>query len=121
MKPSNDTTYLDELRCEINKRYKKMKRHFKAQREWSAYYSEYMRQVGMQRCAMEDGKAEGLELGMAEGRVKGLAEGRAEGRAEGKEQDAIKMIEKGLDLEFIHEITEISLDKLQQMQKDKMQ
>jgi predicted transposase YdaD len=100
MKPSNDTTYLDELRCEINKRYKKMKRHLKVQREWSAYYSEYMRQVGMQHYAKEDGRAEGL--------------------AEGREQDAIKMIEKGLDLEFIHEITEIPLDKLQQMQKDKM-
>jgi predicted transposase/invertase (TIGR01784 family) len=45
-------------------------------------------------------------------------EGMAQGIAVGKEEDAIKMLKKGMKMELIQDITEIPLDKLQQMQKE---
>jgi predicted transposase/invertase (TIGR01784 family) len=97
-----DTIDLDEGLRQFTERYKKISGDLKIQQEYNAFYSEYMRQVGMRYCAIKEGRAEG----------------KAEGKAEAKEEYAIKMLKKGMDLELIQEITEIPLDKLQQMQKE---
>jgi predicted transposase/invertase (TIGR01784 family) len=89
-----NTIDLDEGLRQFTERYKKVAGDLKVQQEYNAFYSEYMRQVGMRYCAIK------------------------EGRAEGKEEDAIKMLKKGMDLELIQDITDIPLDKLQQMQKE---
>ena len=65
---------------------------------------------------MNEAKRKGLAAGLAEGRTKGLAEGRAEGRAEGKAEEkkeiAKKMKEKGLDIELIQELTNLTKDEI---------
>jgi predicted transposase/invertase (TIGR01784 family) len=101
-----DTIDLDEGLRQFTERYKKISGNQKIVQEYNAFYSEYMRQVGMRYCAIKEGKAIGI------------AEGRAEGIAEGKEQTARKLLERGLTLELIQEATDIPLDKLQQMQNE---
>ncbi|MBO5753203.1 MAG: hypothetical protein J6S69_05845, partial [Proteobacteria bacterium] len=53
----------------------------------------------------KDGKAEGFKDGKAEGFKDGEAKGFKDGEAEGKAEVARKMVAKGVDIEFIVEIT----------------
>jgi len=55
------------------------------------------------------------ERGEAEGLAKGKAEGKAEGLAEGKLATARKMKEKGLAVEMIAEVTELSLETIESL------
>ena len=63
-----------------------------------------------------EGRAEGKAEGLAEGRIEGKAEGRAEGRAEGKLDQALntarKLYYKGMNLEEIAELTDLSIEQL---------
>ena len=76
-----------------------------------------------ERIGREEGIAIGEEKGIVKGIVKGTAIGiekgkvigREEGREEANIETAKKMKEKGLDLELIHEITGLSLDKIQEL------
>jgi predicted transposase/invertase (TIGR01784 family) len=97
-----DTIDLDEGLRQFTERYKKVAGDLKVQQEYNAFYSEYMREVGIRHCAMKEGREQG----------------RAEGIAVGKEQTARKLLENGLTLELIQIATDIPLDKLQQMQRD---
>ena len=60
----------------------------------------------------KDGFAEGHAEGHAEGRAEGLAEGTRNGRRLEKIESAKKMLEKGIDIKTILEITELSEDDL---------
>ena len=61
--------------------------------------------------AMEEGRAEGRAKGLAEGRAEGREEGRAEGRAEGERAKALEiarqLIQKGMPVAEVAEITGI--------------
>lgn len=63
-------------------------------------------------------EARGRAEGLAEGRSEGLAEGRVKGLAEGREAVAIKLLHKGKSLDEIHELTEIPLERIQQLAKE---
>lgn len=52
---------------------------------------------------------------MNEARRKGLAEGKSEGKAEEKKKIAKKMKEKGLSIELIQEITNLSLEEIESL------
>lgn len=60
---------------------------------------------------IDTAKEEAMEEGRAEGRAKGLAEGRAEGRAEGERAKALEiarqLIQKGMPVAEVAEITGI--------------
>ena len=58
-----------------------------------------------------EGHAEGLEEGLAEGRVKGLTEGRVKEKLE----NAKRMKDKGCAIDFIAEITGLSLVEIEQL------
>lgn len=66
-----------------------------------------------------EGRAEGLAEGLAEGRAEGLAEGRVKGLTEGrvkeKLENAKRMKDKGCALDFIAEITGLSLAEIEQL------
>ena len=49
---------------------------------------------------------------MNEAKRKGLAAGKAEGKAEEKKEIVKKMKEKGLDIEFIQELTNLTKDEI---------
>ncbi|RCK80802.1 MAG: putative transposase [Candidatus Ozemobacter sibiricus] len=76
-------------------------------REWTIQWKEQ---------GLAEGRAQGLEegrmQGLEEGRAKGRAEGRAEGQAEAKTEIARRMLEKGLDLPFIAEVTGLSIEEI---------
>ena len=60
-------------------------------------------------------REDGLEEGRAEGRAEGREEGRAEGRDEKAEDIALKMLRKGFSPEEIHDITELPIEKINQL------
>ena len=48
-------------------------------------------------------------------REDGLEEGRAEGRAEGREEVALKMLSRGFSPEEIHDMTELPIERINQL------
>ena len=65
-----------------------------------------------ERIGREKGYKEGLIKGYKKGIIIGIKEN---GKEEANIETAKKMKEKGLDLELIHEITGLSLDKIQEL------
>lgn len=66
---------------------------------------------------LAEGRAEGRVEGRAEGRVEGLAEGRAEGKQEATLEHAKKMLEKNIDINDISDITGLSIDEINSINK----
>ena len=67
----------------------------------------YAREEGL-----AEGRAEGKALGLAEGKAEGRAEGRAEGEAKARLEVAKKMLDKGMAVQEISEITGLSDEEL---------
>ena len=59
-----------------------------------------------------DGLADGLAEGRAEGRIEGRAEGRIEGKAEGKAEVALRMLDSGMDISQIAQLTGLSIEEV---------
>jgi len=64
---------------------------------------------------MIDGRAEGIAQGMAEGKEIGISEGMARGIAEGKISIARNLLTKGSTLEFISEVTGLSIEQIEKL------
>ena len=64
---------------------------------------------------MNEARRKGLAEGKAEGKAQGRAQGRTEGKAEEKKEIAKKMKEKGLSIELIQEITNLSLEEIESL------
>lgn len=58
---------------------------------------------------------QGEEKGFAKGEAKGKAEGRAEGAAEAKRQMVLSMIEMGMDISTISQVTGLTVEEVQSM------
>lgn len=65
----------------------------------------------------ERGKKKGLEEGKKVGLEQGKKEGMEEGLERGKKEVALELLKKGLDIELIMEVTNLSLDELKKLQK----
>ena len=65
-----------------------------------------------------DGKAEGIAEGKAEGIAEGEARGEAKGRAAGFASVALNMIKEKLPLSLIQKLTNLPLEKLQELSKE---
>jgi len=63
----------------------------------------------------------GLEHGMEKGREKGREEGIEKGIERAKMEDAKKMIMIGLDIETIHKVTELPIDKIKKLREKEVQ
>ena len=61
---------------------------------------------------LEEGEKKGIKKGLEEGEKKGIKKGRLEGREEEKLEIAKQMLAKGLDIEFICQMTGMSKTKL---------
>ena len=59
-----------------------------------------------------EGRAEGHAEGLKEGRAEGLKEGLEKGRAEEKIENAKKMKDKGSPLDFIADITGLTIEEI---------
>jgi len=68
--------------------------------------------------AKEEARAEGLAKGIAEGLAEGLIEGKAEGKAEEKKRIAITALLKGLDNQFVIELTGLSEEQIKELQEE---
>jgi predicted transposase/invertase (TIGR01784 family) len=64
----------------------------------------------------EMGRAEGIQLGLKKGKKEGLVEGKKEGLVEGKNQEKLliarKLLQTGIPLSEVAEITGLSVEQL---------
>ena len=65
----------------------------------------------------EEGITEGREKGRKEGKVEGREEGRKKGKIEAMMETAQKLLERKMNINDIQEITGISKERLENMQK----
>ena len=90
---------------------------------------EYARETGREE-GHKVGKEEGLKVGREEGREEGRKEGKEEGkeeglkegRAEGVKQNSFdiakRMLEKGIDIETISELTGLTAEEVSSLRKE---
>ncbi len=57
------------------------------------------------------------QLGERQGEQKGLEKGKEEGLQKGKEEAALKMLQKGMVVELISEITELPAERIAQLRQ----
>lgn len=57
-----------------------------------------------------------FKQGMAEGKQEGKLEGRLEGKLEGKKEDAVKMLEMGIQASLVEEVTGLSMAEIREWQ-----
>ena len=71
----------------------------------------------------EEGRKEGKEEGLKEGHKEGKEEGIKEGREEGAKQNscdiAKRMLEKGIDIETISELTGLTENEISELDRTK--
>ena len=68
--------------------------------------------------ARETGREEGREEGLKEGHKKGHAEGRAEGAKQKSFDIAQRMLEKGIDIETISELTGLTAEDVSRLKEE---
>ena len=78
---------------------------------------EYARESGREE-GREEGHKEGKEEGLKEGKEEGIKEGRAEGAKQKSFDIAKRMLEKGIDIETISELTGLTAEEVS-MLKDR--
>ena len=82
---------------------------------------EYSRESGREE-GHKVGKEEGLKVGREEGHKEGKEEGRKEGREEGVKQNSFdiakRMLEKGIDIETISELTGLTAEGVSRLKKE---
>ena len=66
---------------------------------------------------LDQGRRDGLEEGLEKGLEKGREEGIKVGTEENTKKLAVKMVEKGISIETISEITELSKEEIQDLIK----
>ncbi len=71
------------------------------------------------------GRIEGMEKGILKGRIEGLEQGLEQGRAElqrehdrTQREQVLKMLRKGISMDIIHDITNLSGDEIRTFQKN---
>ena len=85
---------------------------------------EYARETGRE-AGREEGLKEGHKKGHKEGKEEGLKEGHKKGRAEGREEGAKqksfdiakRMLEKGIDIETISELTGLTAEEVSRLKE----
>ena len=81
---------------------------------------EYARETGREE-GHKVGKEEGLKEGREEGHKEGKEEGRKEGREEGAKQKSFdiakRMLEKGIDIEIISELTGLTEKEISKLNR----
>ena len=82
---------------------------------------EYARETGREE-GHKVGKEEGLKVGREEGHKEGKEEGLKEGRAEGARQKSFdiaqRMLEKGIDIETISELTGLTAEEVSRLKEE---
>ena len=68
--------------------------------------------------ARESGREEGREEGHKEGKEEGIKEGRAEGAKQKSCDIAERMLEKGIDIETISELTGLTAEEVSRLKEE---
>lgn len=84
-------------------------------KEDRADYLRHMENLRYQRSVIMTGYDDGLQEGLAAGRAEGRAEGRVEGEKMKALQIAKKMLAKGLDMDSVMEMTNLTKEELEKL------
>ena len=86
---------------------------------------EYARETGREEGhkvgkeeGLKEGRKEGKEEGLKEGKEEGIKEGRAEGAKRNSCDIAKRMLEKGIDIETISELTGLTAEEVSSLRKE---
>ncbi len=77
-----------------------------------------MRTYNMTNAFVREGIAKGRIEGLEQGMEKGILKGLEQGQAENQREIAFKMLRKGMSMDIIHELTELSEDEIRAFQKN---
>ena len=87
---------------------------------------EYARETGREegreeghKVGKEEGRKEGKEEGLKEGKEEGIKEGREEGAKQNSCDIAKRMLEKGIDVETISELTGLTEKEISELDRTK--
>ena len=87
---------------------------------------EYARETGREegreeghKVGKEEGRKEGKEEGLKEGKEEGIKEGREEGAKQKSFDIAKRMLEKGIDIETISELTGLTEKEISELDRTK--
>ena len=75
---------------------------------------EYARESGREE-GLKEGHKEGKEEGLKEGKEEGIKKGRAEGAKRNSCDIAKRMLEKGIDIETISELTGLTVEEVSRL------
>ncbi|EPR27713.1 hypothetical protein I656_02648 [Geobacillus sp. WSUCF1] len=71
--------------------------------------------VSYEQRGLEKGIQQGIEQGLKQGLKQGMKQGRQEGIEEGKLDVVKRMLAKGYDVDTIHELTGLPIEKIERM------
>ena len=99
---------------------KELEKRLNEAKQNSGWRENYMLLLTREEERLAEGIAQGIAKGIAKGRAEGIAEGIAKGRAEGIAQGRLdekldiarQMRQRGIDDNFIHETTNLSLEEI---------
>ncbi|MGZ6254902.1 MAG: Rpn family recombination-promoting nuclease/putative transposase [Candidatus Chromulinivorax sp.] len=79
-------------------------------------------EAGALKRGLQQGLEQGLEQGLQQGLQKGLQQGIEKGLEQGKQEQqkevALKLLKKGMDINFIIELTNLSIEQIELLQKN---
>ncbi|KPC97342.1 flagellar assembly protein H [Geobacillus sp. BCO2] len=71
--------------------------------------------VSYEQRGLEKGIQQGIEQGLKQGMKQGMKQGRQQGIEEGKLDVVKRMLAKGYDVDTIHELTGLPMEKIERM------
>ncbi|MBQ3689302.1 MAG: Rpn family recombination-promoting nuclease/putative transposase [Bacteroidales bacterium] len=80
-------------------------------------YEDYLLEVMTQRNSVVNARNEGEEIGFEKGEAKGREEGEKLGIEKSRKETAIAMLKKGLPVELIAEISQLSVEKIEKLKE----
>jgi len=84
--------------------------------EWEKEVQQRSKQEGIQE-GRQEGRQEGIQEGRQEGIQEGRQEGIQEGRQEGRQAVALNMLRSGMTVDSIAQLTGLSLQQIQQLER----
>ncbi|GAB0169427.1 hypothetical protein LSPCS325_28640 [Lysinibacillus sp. CTST325] len=91
-----------------------------SQEEVIAYLSR-LKYILDEAAKLEDVKYMAEQLGIEKGIEKSREEGKRKGKLEVKEETANKLLANGMDIDFIHKITDLSVERIEEIKEGLIQ
>ncbi|MCW6038638.1 hypothetical protein K4A83_20520, partial [Spirulina subsalsa FACHB-351] len=83
----------------------------------SFFRSELMRESVIYQKILEEGLQQGKMEGLQQGKMEGLQQGKMEGLQQGKEEVAVNLLQNGMTVELVAQLTQLPFERVQSLQQ----